>query len=90
LWEVFAEESDGGKGFLGWNVSARGHDDVWLFVCAVGGKFPDSDTFGAMGDGVLHVEVLEMVLLVGDDDVDVVGAAETVVGYREKAVGVWW
>lgn len=90
LWQVLAEQCDGGKGFLCWDISARCHDHIWLLVCAVGGEFPNSDAFGAMGNGVVHVEVLKMVLLVGDDDVDVVGAAKTVVGYREKAVGVWW
>jgi hypothetical protein len=39
---------------------------------------------------LFHGEVLEMLLLVGDDDVDVVGAAEAVVHGRKQAVGVRW
>ena len=90
MWEVFAEEGDSGQGFLGWHVTTRCHDDVWFFVFAVGGELPNTSTFGAMGDGVVHIEVLEMILLVSNNDVDIVGAAETVIGDREKAIGVWW
>ena len=41
-----------------------------------------------MLDGRLHVEPLQLRLLVDDDQVDVVAAAEAMVGHREQAVGV--
>ena len=41
-----------------------------------------------MLDGGVFVEVLEVGLLVGDDDVDVVDGAKAVVGHGEEAVGV--
>ena len=41
-----------------------------------------------MLDGLVHRQPLRRRLLAGDDDVDVVAAAEAVVGDREQAVGV--
>jgi hypothetical protein len=35
-----------------------------------------------------HVQVLQVLLLVGDDDVDVVAAAQAVIGDRQKAIGI--
>ena len=43
---------------------------------------------GAVLDGRVHVEPLQRGLLAGDDDVDVVAAAQAVVGHREQRVGV--
>ena len=41
-----------------------------------------------MPDGFVHREVLQVQLLVRDDQVDIIGAAQAVVGRREQAVGV--
>ena len=43
---------------------------------------------GAVLDGLVHRQPLRRGLLAGDDDVDVVAAAEAVVGDREQAVRV--
>ena len=72
------------------NVTAGCHDDVGLLVLVVTRPFPDADALCAVGNSLLHGEVLQMLLLVGYDDVDVVFAAEAVVHRREQAVGVWW
>ena len=86
--EVLAEDGGGGEGFLRGDVAGAGHDDVGLGAVVGGGPVPDADAFGAVLDGGVHVEVLEVRLLVGDDDVDVVDGAEAVVGDGEEAVGV--
>jgi hypothetical protein len=75
---------------LGHDVSAGGDDDVGLFAVVVGGPVPDTDALGAVGDGGVHVEELDVVLLVGDDNVDVVGGAEAVVHCAQQAVRVGW
>jgi hypothetical protein len=77
--EVLAQEGGGREGFLRHDVAAGGDDDVGLFAVVVGGPVPDADALGAVGDGGFHVQELDVVLLVGDDDVDVVGGAEAVV-----------
>lgn len=68
-----SEESGGSERLLGRNITAGCHDEIWLLSVVVGGEVPDTETLGAMGNGFLHVEELEMVLLIGNDDVDVVG-----------------
>jgi hypothetical protein len=88
--EVLAEQGSCGEGFLGHDVSAGGDDDVGLFAVVVGGPVPDADTLGAVRDGGVHVEELDVVLLVGDDDVDVIGRAEAMVHCAEQAVCVGW
>lgn len=89
LGEMLAEKGGGGEGFLGYDVAAGGHDYVGLFVEIIGSPAPDSGAFCAMCDGVFHVEVLKMALLVCDDDVDVALAAEAVVANGEETVGIW-
>ncbi|KAA8575327.1 hypothetical protein EYC84_004499 [Monilinia fructicola] len=71
---------------MGGNISARGHDNVRFYTLVVGGPIPDSETLFAVGKSIFQVEELEMVLLVGDNDVDIIGAAETVVHAGEKTV----
>jgi len=88
--EELAEESGGGEGFVGWDVAAGGHDDVGLDALIVAGPVPDSDTLGAVLDGIFHVEELQVVLLVGDNNVDVVSATEAVVGYGKETVSIGW
>ena len=41
-----------------------------------------------MADGGIHIHVLEVHLLVADDDVDIVLAAQAVVGHGKQRVGV--
>lgn len=71
------------------HVAARYHYDVRLAALVVAGPVPDSDALGAVLNSLLHVEVLQMLLLVRDNDVDVVGAAEAMVHNGEEAVAVW-
>ena len=90
MGEKFAEESGSGEGFVGWDIAAGCHDDVRVLTLVVACPVPDSDSLGAVLDCFFHIEVLDMVLLVGNDDVDVVGAAETMICDREESVSVRW
>src|SRR4029453_17065313 len=49
---------------------------------------PDTDTSGAMRNRFLHRQVLEVRLLIADDYIDVVLAAETMVGDAQQRIGV--
>jgi len=64
---------------VGRNIAARCHDNIGVFALVVTGPVPDSDALRAMLNRIFQVEVLYMVLLVGNDDVDVVDAPETVI-----------
>ncbi len=70
------------------DVAAGGHDHVGLGVLVGREARPDADAFCAVHDGVGHGEVLQVFLLVGDDDVDVVCGAQAVVHAGEEAVAV--
>ncbi len=78
---------DGGQGFHGGHVAAAGHHHFGT-AFVVRGPLPDAQPGGAMRDGLVHGEPLRRRLLAGDDQVDVVAAAQAVVGHREQGVGV--
>lgn len=59
---------------------AAGRDyDVWFGTLVVTGPVPDSETLCAVRNCFIHAEELDVILLVGYDNVDVVDAAEAVV-----------
>ena len=70
------------------DVAAARHHHVGLAVLVGARPVPDADALGAVDDRLLHVEILQVLLLVGDDDVDVVLAAQAVVGDRKQRVHV--
>ena len=87
--EVLPHQGGGGQTFYRRHVAAARHHHVGLGPLVVAGPVPDAQALGTVGDRRLHVQVLHVLgLLVGDDDVDVVLAAEAVVADREQAVGV--
>lgn len=86
--EVLAQQRRRCQRFLRHDVARARDHDVRLRAGVVRRPVPDADAFGAVRDGGLHGEELQVVLLVGDDDVDVVGRAEAVVHCAEEAVGV--
>ena len=69
------------------NVAGAGQHHVGL--AGRGARpLPDPQSAGAMVDRRLHVEIGQGGLLAGDDDVDVVAAAQAVVGNRQQRVAV--
>ncbi len=90
--KLFSQNGGRRQRFFGDNVAAAGHHHVGNIglgaAVVVAGPVPNTDALGAVGYRLRHVEVLEVVLLVGDNHIDVVHAAEAVVGHREQAVGV--
>ena len=51
----------------------------------VAGLTPDTDAFRAMRDRCIHVQILQVHLLVADDHVDVVLAAQTMIGDGQQS-----
>ncbi|OIQ69769.1 hypothetical protein GALL_486260 [mine drainage metagenome] len=88
LREMLAQQHGGGQRLLGGHVARAGHDDIRLDACIVARPVPGADAFGAVQHGGIHVQELQMLLLVADDDVDIVGALETMVGDRQQAVHI--
>ena len=54
------------------DVTTAGHDYIRLLAGVSAELWPDTDTLGAVLDGLFHVQILQMILLVCDNNVDVV------------------
>src|SRR5205807_6148111 len=63
------------------------HDALPIFDAARR-PIPDPRSAGAVGARLVHRQPLQLRLLVDDDQIDVVAAAQAVVGDREQAVRV--
>ena len=85
--DTLFEQADSGERFHGGNVTAAGHDDFWIFIRRPG---PDTQASGAMRYRLVDGEPLWGGLLTGNDEIDVVAAAQAVVGDREQRVRVGW
>ena len=88
LGQMPAHELDRGQRLQGRHVAAAGHHHVGLAAAVVAGPLPDAEAGLAVLGRLVHREPLRRGLLAGDDDVDVVAAAQAMVGDREQAVGV--
>jgi hypothetical protein len=76
------------QGLHGRHVAAARHDDIGFGTLVVTGPIPDTGTLGAVRHGWLHVQILQVHLFVRHDDVDIVDAAQAVIGHGQQAVGV--
>ena len=88
LGRVLAKDVDGGQRLQRRHVAAARHHHVGLAATVVAGPLPDAEPGGAMLDRLVHRQPLRRRLFAGHDDVDVVSAAQAVVGNRQQAVGV--
>jgi len=84
----FAEKSGSGKSLVCRDITAGCHNYVGFSIGVGRGPFPDSDTFGAVFNGSGHIKVLKMVLLVSNNDVDIIDAAEAVIGDGKETISI--
>src|SRR5215469_9238423 len=80
VWKIGAEHSSRSQRFLSGNISRRYQHHIGLRSLVVAGPIPYANAFGAVPDRGVHVHVLQVQLLIADNHVDVVLAAQTVVG----------
>ena len=85
-----AKYGDCGERFQRWHIAATGHNHIRRDTLVIACPLPDADTFGAMLDGGVHCEPLRRGVLAGDDNVDVVAAAQAMVHYGQQAVCIRW
>ena len=83
-----AQQRGRGQCLLRGNVTGGGHHDVGLAPFVIAGPIPDANAFGAMDDGFLQIQILQVLLLVAHDHVHVVLAAQAMIGNRKQAVHV--
>ncbi len=88
--EMLTEQIHGGESFERWNISGAGHHHVGLRPLIIRSPLPNTDSARAMLDGGIHIEKLQCRLLSGDDYVDIVSAAQAVIGHGEQRVCIRW
>ena len=86
--QLLAQDGGRGERLEGRDVAAAGEHDVGLAVVVVRRPLPHAEAARAVDDCVVHGQVVERRLLAGDDHVDVVAAAQAVIGDGEEGVGV--
>src|SRR5579864_358080 len=74
--------------FLRRDVAGSSEDNIRFVTFIIAGPIPDTDTFCAVGNSGIDVQVLKMLLLVRDNDVDIVFRSQTMIGYGEQTVGI--
>ena len=83
-----AQDRGGGQRLHRRDVAAAGQHHVRLGAGVGAGPRPDAHPLGAVHDRFVDRGELQVLLLVGDDHVDVVLAAQAVIGDRQERVGV--
>src|SRR5580692_8903339 len=69
-----------GNRLHGCNVARASHNRIGLHAIIGGSPVPDADSFRAVGYGLFHGEVLQMILLVRDNNIDVIVGARAMIG----------
>lgn len=85
---MFTQDRRRGQGFHGCRVAGAGHHQVGLRPLIVARPIPNAGAFGAMPDGSLHVEILQMRLLIGNDHIEVARAAQAVIRDAQQTIRV--
>ena len=88
--EFISEKSGGRECFLRSDIACASHHYIRFNSLIVAGRAPDTDASRAVRDRFIHGQVLKVRLLIADDDVDVVLAAQTMVGDRQQRINIWW
>ena len=86
--KIAAQHFNRGEGFQSWHVTGASHDDIRFAALIVAGPGPNADAGRAMLNSALNVEPLRGGLFTGDNDVDIMTAAQAMVSDGEKSVCV--
>ncbi len=89
IGQLAAQQIGGGQRLLGGDVAGAGQHHVRVAAAVLRARpVPGPGAAGAVGAGLVEGEPVEARLLAGDDHIDVVAAAQYVIGHREQGVGV--
>ena len=86
--EILAQDGDGGERLLGQDVAGTGHHHVRLRAASLLAHSQMPMPLVQWMTACVHVQVRQVRLLVGDDDVDVVFAAQAVIRDAQQTVGI--
>src|SRR5580692_244321 len=85
---LLAKNGGRGKSLHGYDIAGTGYHCVGLAAFVVARPRPDADAFFAVFDRRVHIEILQMGLLVSDDHIHVVNAPQTMVSRAQQAIHV--
>src|SRR4029079_6672476 len=89
--QFLTKDVDGRKNLKRGDVTSGRHDNVGVLARGhIGSDLPDAEPPRAVVNRLIHREPRGLRLLAGDDDVDVVAAAQAVVPGAEQRVRVGW
>ena len=86
--ELLPQKGGCGQRFRRDHIPCARDDDIGLDVLIRAGPRPDPDALFAVPDGRVEIQILQMELFVGDDDVHVVDASQAVIGHAQQTVRV--
>jgi len=86
--DKISDDINGGKRLKRGYVAAARHYNIRLPPLVVACPFPDTDTRGAVFDGLVHIEPLWIGLFSRHNNVYVISAAQAMVGNRQQRIGV--
>src|SRR5262245_43365677 len=84
--KLLPQHADSRQSLLGGNGAGRRDYDLRVDGLVATRRLPPANALSAVGDGCIHVEVLQVFLFIADDYVDLVLAPEAVVGNRHQRV----
>src|ERR1051326_5960458 len=73
--KFLAQDCGRRESFQRYHITRAGHHYVRLMTLVVAGPRPNANSFLAVPDGSIHVEILEMGMFVRHDDVHIIDAA---------------
>src|SRR5262249_19754016 len=86
--KLIPEHDDASQSLLCGDIAGGSHHDVRFYALVAARRFPSANPLGAMGDGLVHGQVLKVHLLITDDYVDVVLTPQAVIGNGQQSVDV--
>src|SRR6185437_12591016 len=87
---MLPENGNSGQRLKRGNVARTGHDDIRIAILIVAGPGPYANAFGAMLHGGIHAQPLGGGMFSGNDHIDVMSTAQTMVHDRKQTIGIRW
>src|SRR5690348_15144120 len=86
--ETLPEKSRRSQSFLSRDIPGSRKDNVGFVTFIIAGPTPDTNALCAMADCSIHVQVLQMLLFVGNNDVDVIFRPQAMIGHRQQTIRI--
>jgi len=79
VWNFFPEKNRGRERLLCGNIARRGKNNIRLSPLVIAGLCPNADALGTVPYGCIEIQILQMQLLITDEHIYVVLAAQAMI-----------